>query len=44
MDFLDAAKFAKASLVDNIHMDEENHEKLAMAFRGKIGEMFANDK
>lgn len=40
VDFLDAAKFAKASLVDNIHMDEENHEKLAVAIDRKLREMF----
>lgn len=44
VDFINAADYAVASLVDNLHMDEENHKKLAMAFRGKIGEMFANDK
>lgn len=40
VDFLDAAKVAKASLVDNIHMDEENHEKLAVAIDRKLREMF----
>lgn len=40
MDFMDAAEFARASLVDNLHMDEENHGKLAVAVNEKIREMF----
>lgn len=35
--WMDAAKYAKASLIDAIHMDEENHEKLAKAIYEKIG-------
>lgn len=31
IEFMDAAKYAKASLVDNLHMDEENHMKLGHA-------------
>lgn len=34
--FMDAAKYAKASLVDAIHMDEENHEKLAKAIGERL--------
>lgn len=44
VDFMNAADYAVASLVDNLHMDEENHEKLAAALCGKIGEMFSNVK
>lgn len=33
--WMDAAKYAKASLIDAIHMDEENHEKLAKAIYEK---------
>ncbi len=44
VDFMNAADYAVASLVDNLHMDEENHEKLATALCGKIGEMFSNVK
>lgn len=40
VDFMNAADFAVASLVDNLHMDEENHGKLAVAINEKIGEMF----
>ena len=36
VDFMNAADYAVASLVDNLHMDEENHEKLAMAIEKKI--------
>ena len=28
VDFMDAAEYAVASVIDNIHMDEENHVKL----------------
>ena len=31
VDFFDAAEYAEASLIDNIHMDEENHVKLGKA-------------
>lgn len=40
VDFMNAADFAVASLVDNLHMDEENHGKLAVAINEKLGEMF----
>lgn len=36
VDFMNAADFAMASLVDNLHMDEENHGKLAVAMAEKI--------
>ena len=34
--YMNAAEYAKASKLDGIHMDEENHKKLAMAFANKI--------
>lgn len=37
--FLDAARFAKASDLDQVHMDEENHKKLSKAINDKIEEM-----
>lgn len=37
--FMDAAKYAMASNYDCIHMDEENHEKLANALFNKIKEI-----
>lgn len=37
--FLDAAKYAKASALDGVHMDSENHKKLAKAFAEKIKEI-----
>lgn len=40
VDFMDAAECARTSLVDNLHMDEENHGKLAVAVNEKIREMF----
>ena len=42
VEFMNAAAFAEASLVDNLHMDEENHKKLAVAMSRKIKEMFGN--
>lgn len=36
VDFLDAAEYAEASLLDNIHMDEENHIKLAEGIYAKL--------
>lgn len=36
VDFINAADYAEASLVDNLHMDEENHRKLAMALDEKL--------
>lgn len=37
--FMDAAKYAKPSPLDGVHMDEENHKKLADAFVDKIKEI-----
>lgn len=39
--YMNAAEYAKASESDGIHMDAENHKKLAMAFVKKIREIFA---
>lgn len=36
VEFMDAAQYAEASLVDAIHMDEENHEKLGKAIYEKV--------
>ncbi len=36
VDFMDAADYAQASETDGIHMDEENHRKLAQAVYEKI--------
>ncbi len=40
VDFMNAAESAEASPLDNIHMDEANHKKLAVALAGKIEAMF----
>lgn len=37
--FIDAAKYAKPSPLDGIHMDSDNHKKLAEAFADKIKEI-----
>lgn len=37
--FMDASQYAEASLVDNLHMDEENHMKLGHAIYEKIKEI-----
>ncbi len=34
--FMNAAEYAEASLTDNIHMDEENHQKLAYAIYDRL--------
>lgn len=39
-DFLNAALFAKASELDGVHMDGENHTKLARAVAAKIKEIY----
>lgn len=39
VDFMNAADYAEASLTDNIHLDEENHEKLAEAVYMKLQEL-----
>ena len=36
VDFMNAAEYAQASLVDNIHMDEENHVKLGKALAERV--------
>lgn len=38
--FTDAARFAKASDIDGIHMTPEEHERLAGAVAGKVKEIF----
>ena len=38
VDFLDAAEYAEASLIDNIHMNEENHVKLGKALAERLKE------
>lgn len=40
VDFMNAADYAKASGIDGIHMDEENHRKLAEAICRKINELY----
>ena len=39
--YLDAAAFAEASPVDGVHMDAENHAKLAAGMLAKVREIFA---
>lgn len=39
INFMNAADYAVASLVDNVHLDEENHKKLALAICNKIKEI-----
>lgn len=39
--FLDAAKYAKPSPTDNIHMEPESHAALAKAIAEKVREIFA---
>ena len=39
--FLDAARYAKPSTVDNIHMEPESHKALGLAIADKIREIFA---
>lgn len=34
--FMDAAEYAEASLIDNIHMDEENHVKLGKTLADRM--------
>ena len=40
VDFMNAADYAKASGIDGIHMDEENHRELAKAVCEKINELY----
>lgn len=42
--FLNGSKYAVASKVDGLHMDEENHQKLACAITQKIGEILLDSK
>ena len=42
VDFINAADYAETSLADNIHMDEENHEKLAKSVKIKLREIDAS--
>ena len=37
--FLNAARVAESSVIDGIHMDEKNHEKLAKAIAEKVSEL-----
>lgn len=41
VEFLDASKVAKASTIDGLHMDEDNHALLAKAVQEKLSEMLA---
>ena len=36
VDFMNAAEYAEASLIDNIHMDEENHVKLGETMAERV--------
>lgn len=36
VDFMDASQYAQAGSLDAIHLDEENHAKLAQAIYEKI--------
>jgi len=36
LEFMDASLYAEASLVDNLHMNEKNHKKLAKAMYDKL--------
>ncbi len=39
VEFMDAAQYAEASLIDCLHMDAENHQKLALGIYEKIKSM-----
>ena len=39
VEFMDAAQYAEASLIDCLHMDAENHQKLALGIFEKIKSM-----
>lgn len=39
INFMNAADYAEASMIDYVHMDEENHGKLAKAIYKKISEI-----
>lgn len=38
--FLNAAEYAKASDIDHLHMNPENHRKLGLAIAGRVRELF----
>ena len=40
LEFMDASLYAEASLVDNLHMDEENHKKLGHALCDKLKQLW----
>lgn len=40
LEFMDASLYAEASLVDNLHMDEENHNKLGHALCDKLKQLW----
>lgn len=42
VNFMNAADCAEASVIDNIHMDEENHRKMAQAIYTKLSEILEN--
>lgn len=44
VEFLDAARYAKASKIDGLHMEEEEHAKLAKAIREKLQEMLGENE
>jgi len=39
VDFLNAGRVAETSLIDCIHLDEKNHEKLAKYITSKVSEV-----
>ena len=39
VDFLNAGRVAETSLVDCIHLDDKNHEKLAKYIASKVSEI-----
>ena len=41
--YMNAAAYAQASERDSLHLDEEGHEKLAMAMYHKILEIFQEE-
>lgn len=43
VEFLDASRYAKASDTDGIHMDEDNHRRLAQAISEKIRQIFGGE-
>lgn len=43
IEYINAADYAKASELDGIHMDADNHHRLGMAFADKVREMLAEE-